>query len=508
MKNFDNFDESVKNKLDDMNFKFNEANWEKMSQMIDASRPAKKPFANIPVISSIIIGGALLVSSIWYFTSQASTTNEVAQNNNSVVSANTLNDANSKTENTTLSSDLSNANASSNNSNTNLEVTSITNANPSSTANERDELSVKQESSIIENSATSKKNVSGKKSTTTAANEFATRSNGSSEVNVTKTETSNTDVKVVVGETEGAHVKTTPNTSENSSSSSDVAKTNTNSNDNMKPELANVDNQKAVGDEKNNTSTDPEETDVIALPSTTTNLGQTEDAIAAANLKTAIEDKKVKEYVRIKHHTMNIEGGVNNSFGWKVNTTRNGNNISPILGINYMYNIDSRSSLLVGLQYNSLANLGEAKANFSITTYGFGINNDVTTYKLSDLHYAVMPLKFIYKLNKNNAFGVGFNMMYLMNTRTEIINTTTLESNVTTTQSRYEYGYCFDQLNKFNAQLALNYNYSISKTLGLNLEINKSLGNVLKDYKYYGVINQSNAPAAVKLSLTYTLFNK
>ncbi|MBK7310309.1 MAG: hypothetical protein IPI93_05835 [Sphingobacteriaceae bacterium] len=506
MKNFDKFDESVKNKLDEANFQFNEANWEKMSQMIDASRPAKKPFGNVPLISSIVIGSALLISSAWYFTTQTSDSKEVAQNNTTAVSINPTKNTDANTANTTLASDNSNTNASSHNSNTNLKVTN--NSNSSSAIIEKEELPAKNETSAIVNSSSTKKNVASKKSNTTSANEFATTTKASLEVKVAKSEASNSDAQEVVGETEGAHVKMDANNTTNIPSNTDASKTNNNPKGNTKTESENIAQQKAAGDDRNITATDVEETDMIALPSTTTNLGQTEDAIAAANLKTAIEDKKVKEYVRVKHHTLNIEAGASNSFGWKVNNTRNGNNISPMLGINYMYNIDSRSSLLVGLQYNGLSNLGEAKANFSITTYGFGVNNDVTTYKLNDLHYAVMPMKFIYKFNKNNALGVGFNMMYLMNTRTEIINTTTLESNLTTSNSRFEYGYGFDQLNKFNGQLALNYNYNISKTLGLNLEINKSLGNVVKDYTYFGIKNQNSSPAAVKLSLTYTLFNK
>ncbi|MDZ4666187.1 MAG: hypothetical protein SGJ15_15020 [Bacteroidota bacterium] len=511
MKNFDNFDESVKNKLDESSFQFSDANWEKMSQMLDASRPAKKPFSSVPVISSIVIGSALLISSVWYFATQTSDTKEVAQTNNASVSATIINNANINVENTSVTSDNSNANSDKTNSNTNVKATTTHNSNSSQDNAVRKELSGKNENNSATPLSSTKKNIAAKKTNSTPVNEFAANLKGSSELKVNKTKTSDSDTNDLVGETEGAYTKTT-NNSDNTPIYTEAIKTTNNSKNHIKSELENFAqrqaNQQSAVDDRNIVASDPEETELIALPSTTTTLGQTPDAIAAANLKTAVEEKKVKEYVRVKHHTMNIEAGVSNSFGWKVNNIRNGNNISPILGVNYMYNIDSRSSLLVGLQYNGLSNLGEANANFSITTYGFGVNNDVTTYKLSDLHYAVMPLKFIHKINKNNALGVGFNMMYLMNTRTEIINTTTLESNVTTSSSRYEYGYGFDQLNKFNGQLALNYNYSISKTLGLNLEINKSLGNVVKDYKYFGIKNQNSAPAAVKLSLTYTLFNK
>jgi hypothetical protein len=504
MKNTNNFDESVKNKLDDMNFQFNEANWEKMSQMIDASRPAKKPFANIPVISSIVIGSALLIGSAWFFMSQTLSTKEVAQNNNTVTVASN-NNSNSISENTTLNSRKINTSTDKNISNTNNDITtSNNNSNATSLNNNQTEVISSSEQNSSLNSNVTNKNIPVKKVNAVQENEFNAQSKTSSDPKENKTETLNSTANNVIGKAEGAHVKATGINTNDPISNTNNAITNNNSGNINKTELSTIADQPAI----QQTATDPEETDIISLASTTTNLGQTEDAIAAANLKTAIEDKKVKEYVRVKHHTVNIEAGVSNSFGWSVNNTRNGNNISPVLGINYMYNIDSRTSLLAGLQYNGLSNLGEAKANFSITTFGFGVNNNVTTYKLNDLHYAVMPLKLVYKLNKSHSIGAGFNLMYLMNTRTEIINTTILESNLTTTESHYEYGYGFDQLNKFNVQLGLSYNYNISKTLGLNFELNKSLSNTIKDYSYFGIKNQNCAPAAVKLSLTYTLFNK
>jgi len=173
-----------------------------------------------------------------------------------------------------------------------------------------------------------------------------------------------------------------------------------------------------------------------------------------------------------------------------------------------MYNFNSRSSLMLGLQYNNIANLGQAKVDFSVTTYGFGVNNDVTTYKLTDLHYVVMPIKYIHRINKNNALGFGANMMYLMNTRTLITKSTMIENNVSTGDSHYEMGYGFNQLNMFNTQLALSYHHNISNKLAMNVELNKAMMNVVKDYKYFGAKNTSSAPAAIKLTLTYTLFNK
>jgi hypothetical protein len=488
MKKFDNFDESVKNKMDGMNFSFNEANWEKMSQVLDATRPAKKPFGKLPLISAIIMGGALIIGSTWYVIADSLNAKEVAQNsavvnvpdnadlktNNAAFGSNTQNNSDSKAiitnEKAVLTSDSENANA-------------------SVTTSAKEEVIVSKvvaKNAIVTSNSEKKKVRTHKTNNSTPVNSFASNSQDQKAINADDNVSENTDVKnqVPVGAIEGDHLK----------------------NGALNGSVAQQTNDQTSEQDKNIII---EENDLISMPNVTTNLGQTAETIAAANLVTSVlEEKKAWEYVRVKHHTMTVEGGAINSFGWKVNQTRNGNNISPVLGINYMYNIDSRSSLLIGLQYNTLANLGEAKADFSVTSYGFGVNNDVTTYKLSDLHYAVMPIKYIHRIDKNNAVGFGANAMYLVNARTQITDTQFTESNVSTNVSHYEFGYGFNQLNRFNAQLAVSYHHSISNKLAINVELNKSVMNVVKDYKYYGAKSNSSAPGAVKLSLTYTLFNR
>lgn len=484
MKKFDNFDESVKNKMDGMNFSFNEANWEKMSQMLDATRPAKKPFGKLPLISSIIVGSAFVVGSVWYMMNNSADTREVAQT--TTVASNNEANVNSNNVNASLTSNNVNNNTPSSSNENNVIVTDNSENTNSSITASKEEVSIKNVSkNSVAATSSEKKNKTSKRSThSVPVNSFASNSN---------------DSKAITNDTENAKE------TENANSQVPVATIENNHMKDGKDEKAAE--QTTAGNEEKNVAI--EDAELVSLPSVTTTLGQTAETIAAANLVTsALEEKKAWEYVRVKHHTMSVEGGAINSFGWKVNQTRNGNNISPVLGLNYMYNIDSRHSVLVGLQYNTLANLGEAQANFSVTTYGFGINNDVTNYQLSDLHYAVMPMKYIYRIDKNNALGFGANAMYLVNARTQITNTEFTESNISSNDRHFEFGYGFDQLNRFNAQLAVSYHHSISNKLAINAELNKSLMNVVKDYNYYGAKSQNSAPAAIKLSLTYTLFNK
>ncbi|MFO0356037.1 MAG: hypothetical protein ACK50A_03715 [Sphingobacteriaceae bacterium] len=488
-KNFDNFDDLMKDKLDGMEFPFNEANWEKASQMIDAARPAKKPFGNLLLVSSIIVTCALIISSVYYFGGKLGNTTspEVAQKNeqSSVSTSNELiansvaatsQQLNNSFEKTTPNS---NENASTNvnsNNNTNT-INNSASINTSETKNSAD-VHVKS------NSRPTNMNVAVVSSNT--KNNFGKKNN--SNPIISKTSSSN---GMPVGAAEGARQKEQQN--------GNASATNNGSTDSQ--------NTFATNEPKKESLTDPESSVVnqnVEVAQTTA----TNTAAPDTSNGTNSSFTKKKDYVRTKHHTVLVEAGAINSFGWAVNNVRNGNNIAPFAGINYMYNFDSRSSVLFGLQYNTLSNLSESKVSFSVTSYEFGMKNDVTTYKITNLHYATIPMKYIHKLNSNHSFGIGLNASYLLSIQNQIESTKHIESNINETTVKKDVGYGYDQLSRFNAQFALSYQYQISKKIGFNAELNQNLTNVVKDYQFFGVESKSSRPAAVKLSLTYTLLNK
>lgn len=486
-KNFDNFDDLMKDKLDGMEFPFNEANWEKASQMIDASRPAKKPYGSLLIASSIVITGALIISSIYYFGGKLSNTSstEVAQQieQKTISVSNELNSnevvTNSKQSNNSIENSTSSSNESSSiNSSSENNSTAINNSNSVKTFETTNSTNTK----IKTNSNTNSSN-SGVVSAI-AKNNSGSKTN--SEKTIGKTTASNA---LPVGATEGARQK----------GQSNEAISSTDTNADQKTVASNTEVKESLNDPE--TATEKKEGAIAQTTATNTAAPDTSNG-------TNSSFTKKKDYVRTKHHSVFVEAGAINSFGWAVNNVRNGNNIAPFAGINYMYNFDSRSSVLVGLQYNTLSNLSESKVSFSVTSYEFGMKNDITTYKITNLHYATIPMKYMRKFNSNHAFGVGLNASYLLSIQNQIESTKHIESNIDETTIKKDVGYGYDQLSRFNAQFALSYHYQISKKIGFNAELNQNLTNVINDYQFFGVKSKNSRPAAVKLSLTYTLLNK
>lgn len=487
--NFDNFDDLVKKKLDGMDFSFNEANWQKASEMIDASRPTKKPFGGkFFIASSILIVGVLAVGTAYYFTSSLDVTKEnLAQNINktSVISQKT----NSTDENYSTKSIANNSKNNSVSENTN-ETT-----NTSQTQETNSNLSITSAENKSGNNASVQNNSRNKNNLTAAVKNIKQQS--AKGINNQVSKTSN-NTAIPVGAIENAKDKTSnTNTGNSLNNSSNINNSNVLNSSNTTVESNNVLATNSI-ETKTSDSTQADNKSIL----------KPEEENTTAKVDTASNIKKDNDYVKIKHHVLNVEAGVVNSFGWKVNGIRNGNNLSPLVGVNYIYNINTKSSILVGAQYNSISNLTESHVSFSVTSYNFGLNNDVTTYKLTNLQYLVIPVKYMYHIDENNTIGAGVNASYLVNIRNKIESNKSLESNVQETATNVDNGYGYEQVNRFNVQLAISYSRKISKKIGVNVEINRTMMNVIKDYNYFGSSNNGSKPISLKFGLTYNLINK
>lgn len=482
--NFDNFDDLVKKKLDGMNFSFNEANWQKASEMIDATRPSKKAFGSKYFLaSSILIIGALAVSTVYFVfnnldvkTNKESLAQTISKDAEKDNQASENYPIQSSSNNNTTSFDNSNEN----NTLTNQIQTQEINPNKSADLNSNTQNN-SVTNSTSQNNSSAKINLSSAKQSAKGINSHVSKSNNSS---------------LPVGAIENAKTK-----SGNSSGAGNNSSKNPNNVSTVNP-LNSASTNNADTDALNQNS------DSVAKTDSSETAKQSSEENAIAKVDSASTIKKDNDYVKIKHHVLNIEAGVINSFGWKVNGIRNGNNLSPLFGINYIYNFNPKSSVLIGAQYNSISNLTESHVSFSVTSYNFGLNNDVTTYKITNLQYIVMPVKYIYNIDESNSIGAGINTSYLLNIRNKIETNKSLESNVQETAANTDNGYGYEQVNRLNAQLALSYSRKISKKIGVNVEINKTMMNVIKDYNYFGSNNNGSKPIALKLGFTYNLINK
>lgn len=501
MKNFDNFDDLIKKKMDGMDFPFNESNWEKASQMLDASRPSKKPLGKFWITTSVI-GGCLLIVGItallWMNQSDdnkivSSSTSQKSTNEHHENKAPGIEQLNTTTSENTNTSDINTLAEPTENST----ITDVKNTD--GIANQI-KPTRSQKAQQIASLPIQKPIASSVNEPKQTLNEEAKANNTTLETPVDHVSESN---QALVGSVENAKLKD-KEANERKNVIENTSKTNTSV---YKP-LESF-STAAINPNNNNTDQSALENNIP----TNANSAAKQDSVATAAVTplqpdTTTNDAKRKDYVKTKHHEITIEGGVMNSFGWKVNNIRNGNNLSPIGGINYLYHFDHRSALSVGLQYNSLSNLTESNVSYSVTSYDFGVNNDVTTYKVIGLQYLVMPVRYIYHINKDNSLGVGVNGMYLMNIKNKIESFTAVENNVKNTSIVSDNGYGYNVVNNYNAQIAINYQRKLSKQLGFNIEVNRNLMNVFNNYTFFGSECRTSKPITAKISLTYTLLRK
>jgi hypothetical protein len=485
MNNFDNFDDLIKKKVDGMDFPFSEENWQKASGMIDATRRGAGKSLIKTLFIPILAASAVLVAFIagYYILSDNDSGSEKKTENN--IAANMQQTA-IETNECEKTSHIQIAS---------VELKKESVAKPETNDNPKDASALSQAES-----SKSKSNNSGNRLSTLVKSStalIATQSKKSDSPSNTNTSVLH-ETKIVAqdpfgaalppGEIENAKLKITDET-ESPSVNQD----------------ARVNQDETVISSISESA--PKNENVVSELKVQP-LEQTKvEAINQPDTTTAHQTAK-RDYVRTKHHELQAELGALNSFGWKINNTRNGNSLSPVAGINYIYHFDKTSALLIGAQYNAISNLTESSISFSVTSYNFGMKSDVTTFKFTELQYVVIPLKYLHRIHKNGNLGIGLNTTYLFNIKNNIETYKVIDTDVSTKNIKAESGYGYELCNTINAQLALSYSYAFNNKLAINAELNRSMMNVFKNNESFHANGLKSKAMALKLSLTYTLFKK
>lgn len=487
MNNFDNLDDLLKKKLDGMEFPFNEENWQKASGMMDAARSGAKQTAKKTLLFAGLISAGLIVISLTTYILTKTPAQSFSQNELAIKSND---EAIHTSEQWTDNTNREDAKLVVVKSNETTEKTTLKSGQNQTLANQNkaNEKITAPDLKSQKNNLESKKAVSVKKvlAEKTIPSSGGRKSEGktvkqSSQEKIPFNEANSNASLNAIGAIENAKLKHSTNIESDiqmQAENNPLIKSNT------------VVSEVQVMDD-NNTAT-------LTIASIN----------APAQPDTSIHPSVKKDYVRTKQHEIQIEAGALNSFGWKVNQTRNGNSLSPIAGVNYLYHFNKKSAMLIGAQYNAISNLNQSNISFSITSYNFGMKSDVTTFKFTELQYIVMPVKYIHTLSKNDQLGFGVNATYLFNIKNIIETYKVIDSDVNSLTSKNDTGYGFELANIFNAQLALSYSHAFTKKMAIHAEVNKNVMNIFKNYSQLSQASARNQPAALKLSLTYTLLHK
>ncbi|HWY97809.1 MAG TPA: hypothetical protein VNY36_01880 [Bacteroidia bacterium] len=206
----------------------------------------------------------------------------------------------------------------------------------------------------------------------------------------------------------------------------------------------------------NDTSNKTQPIALTANPVTKNDSGKT--IMPPANTITQQQPQQDAKYI---HTLLSIDAGAGYSLGWQKEGATQGSGGSPILGLSVTHYFSTNISARIGLQYNSFANLNTLYS-VSSSQYDFGSTNSVTSITLKTLYYAALPIQFQYNISNNDIIGVGANVLYLINSNSNVVSYSQNYFGTSGYTSADKIGY-MDGINNLDAQLTLAYRRKINR---------------------------------------------
>lgn len=452
------FKDALKDKLNEKQFQFDEAAWEKASQMLDATREEKKkrPFPYF------LAAGILLILSLigFYILKPTKGANEISS-------------ANIASENTEIK----------NNETAIAEVKKV--ASKTTQAN----------SSLLEGTTTAatKKEIE-KTETTNTENENDA---------VVKTKTSSSKKQKIRAEKEIFKNAIAVNVAKKGNTK--TAKTD----DQKQDEVAVIQTLETKAEEdvfKENPLIPVEEIKAdeltTALSVLPVNVRPVKEPVTYIELPKNMSETKNNTQEPV--HFVSFETGVSYLFGWNNPGKKDASGVNPVVGLNY-YNVSKPITFSFGIHYTMVRNLSYSSHTVTTTRYNFGEESDVMIFTPTTMHYLTAPIRIGYSVNSKNTFGLGYNVGYLFNLNSNVelyAQTAGKKGNATILKtSGYTQGF-----KTIDQQISIFYRRNLAKDLWLNAEFMYGLTDV-KDNKFFNS-NVFERNTGVKVTLIYNLFKK
>lgn len=484
----ENFDDLLKSKLNENEFAFNEASWEKAEALIiQAEKKRKRRFILFILFIGIVLGVCVTAPFINW----------------------SINDKNSK---------LSAKNIKTDSRTENVIEQQTNNSNAQSIASEKKGLENNQINSSLENAALSgniDKAVSKEKGKIVVSdlNSREKQKNNSPDMTFTK------NVKNSITKTK--QQKGSEQVKENNTDALVVEEKKIANNKQVEAVQSNIKNIKKSAEEiKDNpiskplqsNATIPQSVDSVKKQTLVANIVVKDSVVlpkdsitkqVAGTIKPAAKDStQVFKKVTI----FSIDAGANYALGWANNSIQEANGLNAIFGLSLTHHFVKKWGILVGVQYNNLTHLNYSNYTSNNLQYGFGYNQTKTVITPTSLYYLAVPIKLQYYLNEKNSLSLGINVLYLLNTNSKVETYTRSTFDAApaykiSTQKGYRDGF-----SSFDFQPALAYHLNIIKCLSINAELYYGLIDI-KNNSLFGLAKAEHN-SGFKLTLSYNLIRK
>ena len=249
-----------------------------------------------------------------------------------------------------------------------------------------------------------------------------------------------------------------PKVSDNNTASQPIARNGTNPAVNSaQPTEVN----KTAEQNNNNITIVKDTTNKTQMAVATTDSTKKHDSTTTTSTVVTSNQQQPAQTSKYTHTLFSVDAGAGYSLGWMKAGATQGSGFSPVLGISVTHYFSTNISALIGLQYNSLTNVNTLYSSTS-AQYDFGAVSDVTSVTLKTLYYVALPIKFQYSLNSNSMVSGGVNILYLLNSNSNVVSYNQNYFGTSGYTSTDKMGY-MDGLNNLDAQVTLAYRRKIQR---------------------------------------------
>lgn len=200
-----------------------------------------------------------------------------------------------------------------------------------------------------------------------------------------------------------------------------------------------------------------------------------------------------------------IEAGTSYLYGWKNPKNRDANGFNPVFGLNCFNTFSPKLSFSFGLQYTTVNKLSYSNYTSKVIRLKLGEESEVSVYTPVKMHYVIFPLRLNYDFSVKNTLGFGCNAAYLVNLESELETYTEKPNSTEGYNLTKTYGYT-QGFKKYDVQASVFYKRRLYPNLSANVEAFFGLTDI-KDNDFFK-LNAFERNAGVKLTLVYNILKK
>lgn len=205
-----------------------------------------------------------------------------------------------------------------------------------------------------------------------------------------------------------------------------------------------------------------------------------------------------------KFNYLNIETGAAYMFGWDGSSGKDAVGFNYYGGIDYGVYLNPKTDISGGVQWSNINNIHQAFFTSAKTVYDFGSIGSYTNITTNTLYYISVPIRVNYLLSSRNKIGLGLLTGFLAGSK-NTVETYSLSDGVKSVPVITENKGIYEGVNTKNFVISALYSRKLNKRFALNAEINYGISDI---YQNTRLNNTKQNLMALRLGLVFTLFDK